>query len=229
MPRVVVFDEIGSTLDAAHLLAASGAPSGTLIVADAQTAGRGRAGRTWRSAAGAGVWLTLIERPADASALDVLSLRVGLALAPALDQFAGDRVRLKWPNDLYVQDRKLGGVLVEARWRASALEWIAIGVGINVVAPVEESRATGLRPGTSRLAVLGACVPAIRSVAVQAGALGDRECEAFASRDLARGRLCVSPAVGEVVGIDACGALLVAVGSGTVAVRSGSLVFKEEQ
>ena len=61
----------------------------------------------------------MIERPRDAAALDVLSLRVGLALAPALDAFAGSAVRLKWPNDLYVGARKLGGILVEARWRDS--------------------------------------------------------------------------------------------------------------
>ena len=66
--------------------AAEGAPAGTLVVADAQTAGRGRSGRTWTSERGAGVWLTLIERPRDVDALDVLSLRVGLALAPALDR-----------------------------------------------------------------------------------------------------------------------------------------------
>jgi BirA family biotin operon repressor/biotin-[acetyl-CoA-carboxylase] ligase len=88
LPSVAYFDEIGSTLDAAHELAEQGAPAGTLVLAGAQTAGRGRMGRTWRSEPGAGLWLTIIERPTDASAIDVLSLRIGLALAPALEAFA---------------------------------------------------------------------------------------------------------------------------------------------
>src|SRR4051812_42306663 len=113
--KLIEYDEVGSTLDVAHELAANGAEAGTLIVANAQTAGRGRMGRTWRSEPGAGLWITLIERPGDASALEVLSLRVGLALAPALDAFTDATVQLKWPNDLYLRGRKLGGILIEAR------------------------------------------------------------------------------------------------------------------
>jgi BirA family transcriptional regulator, biotin operon repressor / biotin---[acetyl-CoA-carboxylase] ligase len=90
LPRVALFDEVGSTLDVAHAMAPD-APSGTLIVADEQTAGRGRHGRRWASAPGVGVWLTLIERPTDARALDVLSLRCGLYAAEALDALAGAR------------------------------------------------------------------------------------------------------------------------------------------
>ncbi|HET7373563.1 MAG TPA: hypothetical protein VFJ20_09255, partial [Gemmatimonadaceae bacterium] len=82
LPRVALFDSVTSTLDVAHALAARGAPDGTLVLADAQSAGRGRFGRTWTSERGAGVWLTLIERPRDATALEVLSVRVGTALAP---------------------------------------------------------------------------------------------------------------------------------------------------
>lgn len=233
IPRVVLYAAIGSTQDAAHDEAAEGAPAGTLILADTQTAGRGRAGRSWQSAAGAGVWLTVIERPRDAEALEVLSLRVGLALAQALDGLAGERVSLKWPNDLYVHGRKLGGVLVEARWRDGGREgvpeWIAIGVGINRLAPHSEPRAVGLGAGATRLATLDAGVPAIRRAALMKGPLGDRELEAFSARDMARGRECVAPAAGTVRGIDRTGALLIAVGSETAAVRSGSLVFKEEQ
>jgi len=226
LPAVVAFDEVGSTLDVAHALAADGAASGTLVIADAQSAGRGRMGRSWRSEAGAGVWLTLIERPVSSRALDVLSLRIGLALAPVLDAFAQDRVRLKWPNDLYVGDRKLAGVLVEARWRESVPEWVAIGVGINVRVPHDEPNAIGLRDHVSRIAVLAASVPAIRAAAALEGPLGDSELAAFADRDLAKGKGCIEPVVGTVEGIDASGALVVRVGSGTTAVRGGSLVLQ---
>src|SRR3569833_2617721 len=100
--RLIEYDEVGSTLDVAHELAADGAEAGTLIVANTQHAGRGRLGRTWRSEPGAGIWLSLIARPADASALEVLSLRVCLALAPALDPFTNETKQTKWPNDLYL-------------------------------------------------------------------------------------------------------------------------------
>src|SRR5215217_6891246 len=82
VPAVLAFDRVGSTLDVAHRVAPTAA-SGTLVLADEQTAGRGRHGRRWASAPGAGLWLTLIERPVDIRALDVLSLRIGLAAAAA--------------------------------------------------------------------------------------------------------------------------------------------------
>jgi BirA family biotin operon repressor/biotin-[acetyl-CoA-carboxylase] ligase len=239
LPRVEYFDAIGSTLDAAHELAEQGAPAGTLVLAGAQTAGRGRMGRTWRSEPGAGLWLTLIERPADASGLDVLSLRIGLALAPALDPFAPSRVMLKWPNDLYVDERKLAGILVEARWRDGAPEWLAIGVGINLRAPAAEPRAIALREDASRDdaardAVLAAVVPAIRAASAMTGALSPEECAAFAARDRAAGRACAEPVRGIVRGIDANGGLVIDVpsfdsaNSETVVRRAGSLVLQEE-
>lgn len=226
---MVVFDSVSSTLDVAHAFAVEGASAGTLIVADAQTAGRGRQGRTWQSESGAGVWLTLLERPTDVAALDVLSLRIGIEVAPALDPLADDDVRLKWPNDLYLGARKLAGVLIEARWRENAPEWVAIGVGINVRAPSSEAQAVGLRDGVSRLAVLDAIVPAIRRAASRTGGLSDAELQSFAARDLAVGRECVAPVAGRVRGIDRSGALLVDVASTLTVVRAGSLVLKEER
>lgn len=226
-----------STLDVAHSLAAEGAPAGTLIVADTQTAGRGRMGRSWRSEPGAGIWLTLIERPRDAAAVDVLSLRIGLALAPVLDALAATPVLLKWPNDLYVGDRKLAGVLIEARWRDAQPEWLAIGVGINLRPPASEARAAGLRAGVTRDDVLSRIVPAMRDAAARTGLLTEPELHAFAARDLARGRRCVQPIDGIVQGIDRSGELLVDIALSSDAaqtprvtsVRAGSLVLAEEE
>ena len=233
--HVVRLEEVGSTLDVAHQLAAAGAEAGTLIVADSQTAGRGRMGRSWRSERGAGIWLTLIERPSggDPSGLEVLSLRVGLALAPALEPFATGRVQLKWPNDLYVAGRKVGGILIEARWREQSLEWLAIGVGINLRPPAEEPNAIGLREDVSRDEVLAAMVPAIRHAAARNGALDAGEIAKFAARDIAMGRRCTEPVPGIVRGISASGALRVEVGlsggNGTTMteVRAGSLVLDD--
>jgi BirA family biotin operon repressor/biotin-[acetyl-CoA-carboxylase] ligase len=157
LPRVDVYDSISSTMDAAHAAAEAGAPAGTLIIADRQTAGRGRAGRRWASSAGAGLYLTLIERPTDPKALDVLSLRLGIRLAPVLDGFAdGQRVEIKWPNDLYIGTGKLAGILSEARWQDERPSWVAIGLGINVIAPPEVPGAVGLREGVHRAELLAA-------------------------------------------------------------------------
>jgi len=227
LPKVAVFDRVGSTLDVAHEIAAAGAPAGTLVLADAQTAGRGRLGRSWRSQPGAGIWLTIIERPVDARALDVLSLRVGLALAPALDAFARDRVQLKWPNDLYVAGHKLAGVLIEARWRDATPEWVAIGVGVNVRTPVGEPNAIGLRDAASRLEVLDTIVAPLRAAASASGVLSEGELASFAGRDLAAGRACLEPIKGRVLGIDANGELRVEAATGAASVRAGSLVLED--
>jgi BirA family biotin operon repressor/biotin-[acetyl-CoA-carboxylase] ligase len=227
VPGVVLFDRVGSTLDVAHERAAAGAPAGTLVLADEQTAGRGRHGRSWVSEPGAGIWLTLVERPSDAAAVAVLSLRLGLHAARALERLAPGPVGLKWPNDLYVSGRKLAGILVEARWRQGALDWIAVGFGINVQAP-RAMPAGALRPGVRRLEALQALVPALRAAAAAVGTLAPAELAAYAARDIARGRGCREPVAGTVAGIDATGALLVETDVGMQAARAGSLVLVEE-
>jgi len=229
LPRVELLESTTSTLDVAHRLAARGAPAGTLVIANEQTAGRGRGGKSWQSSPGAGLWLTLIERPSDTSGLGVLSLRVGLAAAEALDRFAPEPIRLKWPNDLYIDQGKLGGILVEARWREQAVEWVAIGLGVNVQAPKNVETAAGLEPGTDRLDVLGELVPAVLAAARATGPLQADEMEKFDARDLARGRRCVEPAVGRVAGITPTGELLVALADSVAPFRSGSLVLEDAQ
>ena len=228
MPRVELFESVASTMDVAHRLAGEGAPAGTVVLADRQTAGRGRAGKSWVSAQGAGIWLTMIERPLSSSGLEVLSLRAGLALAEALDRFAPEPIRLKWPNDLYVEGGKLGGILVEARWREQSVEWVAIGVGVNVRQPEDVPEARALDPGTSRLAVLPEMVQAVHSAAASTGPLDRQEIEAFNARDLARGRLCREPGLGRVAGITPSGELLIALADAVASFRSGSLVLEGE-
>ena len=229
LPRVELLDSTTSTLDVAHRLAAEGAAAGTLVIANEQTSGRGRGGKSWQSSPGAGIWLTLIERPADTSGLGVLSLRVGLAAAEALDRFASEPIRLKWPNDLYADRGKLGGVLVEARWREQSVEWVAIGLGVNVKAPPSLANAAGLEPDTERLEVLAELVPALRAATGAAGPLTPGEREEFNARDLARGKACIEPAIGRVAGITPTGELLVALADSVVPFRSGSLVLRDDQ
>jgi BirA family biotin operon repressor/biotin-[acetyl-CoA-carboxylase] ligase len=221
---VALFDEVTSTMDVAYELAHAGAPGGVLVLADMQTAGRGRAGRRWDSRPGDGIWLTLLERVNDKEALDVLSLRIGLRAARALDRFSGTTVGLKWPNDLYLPSGKLGGILVESRWRGTRPEWTAIGVGINVRG-VQHEGGAALGAGVSRLDVLGELVPVVRAAASARGHLSDAEVAEFTARDIAVGRRCHEPVDGTVAGISPDGALLVVAGGELTRVVAGSLVL----
>ena len=225
LPRVEAHRSLGSTMDAAHALAAAGAPAGTLVLAEAQTSGRGRGGRTWSSSPAAGLWGTMIERPADAEAIAVLSLRVGLALAPALEGWASGAVTLKWPNDLFVDGGKLAGVLVEARWRGDRPDWVAIGVGVNLARPADVAVPTAHLGTVEPATLLSAVVGAVRTAATVVGPLTEAERAAFAARDLAHGRPILGPVPGRARGIAASGALLVETASGLSPHASGSLIF----
>jgi BirA family biotin operon repressor/biotin-[acetyl-CoA-carboxylase] ligase len=229
IPDVAVYARLASTMDAAHMMAAEGAPAGTIVLADHQTAGRGRGGRAWQSQAGAGIWLTLIERPEDARAIEVLALRIGLHAARVLDGDAGGAVGLKWPNDLYLGRGKLAGVLIEARWQDGSPMWVAIGIGINVCVPDGlDTDAASLRPGTRRLDVLSRLVPELRAAAVMGGILTSQEVAQFAERDIARGRACTAPGVGHVEGIAANGEIMISHQGVARGYRSGSLVLADE-
>ena len=220
---------VGSTMDEAHRLAQAGAEAGTLVLADAQDGGRGRGGRSWASEPNAGIWMTLIERPRDQRALDVLALRIGLALSDALEPFCDGPITLKWPNDLFVGAGKLAGILIEARWRESLPEWVAIGVGVNRRVPASFPAAAAVRADVPRDDLLRAMLPAMRRAALQVGSLTPVECAAWAARDLAYGRDITQPRAGRAMGIDATGALLIAEPRGaTYAARSGSLVLAGE-
>jgi BirA family biotin operon repressor/biotin-[acetyl-CoA-carboxylase] ligase len=226
VPAAFVFATVGSTMDEAHALGGAGAAAGTLILADRQTRGRGRKGNNWRSPAGAGIWLTILERPGDQTALEVLSLRVGLHVARALERFCRDAISVKWPNDLRAAGKKLGGILVETRWRGPEPDWAAIGLGVNVTTPDDVPGAVGLREGTRRLDVLAAVVPALREAAARRGPLDPDELREFAARDCARGRRCSQPSVGIVRGITPAGELVVEGLDGIRRHRAGSLVLE---
>jgi BirA family transcriptional regulator, biotin operon repressor / biotin---[acetyl-CoA-carboxylase] ligase len=125
------FPEIGSTNDEAARLAGSGAPDGTLVLADAQTAGRGRAGRSWFSPAGSGLYASIVFRPS--SVWPLLTLAGGVALAEGVRAATGVPVQLKWPNDLMSPGgRKLGGILAEGSTAGGVVQFVVFGFGINV-------------------------------------------------------------------------------------------------
>ena len=129
--RVVVLGETGSTNDDARRLAALGAPEGTVVVAETQTAGRGRLGRSWHSPPGKGVYLSVVVRPREPVELvGRYALIAAVACCEACRALSGDRVRLKWPNDVLVDGRKIAGILAETRNAGAGVE-LVLGIGIN--------------------------------------------------------------------------------------------------
>jgi BirA family biotin operon repressor/biotin-[acetyl-CoA-carboxylase] ligase len=228
VPQVGLFRRLGSALDAIHDLGAQDAPHGTLVLAEEQTAGRGRDGRTWRSPAG-GVWLGMLLRPQGVRVEPgTLAIRAGLVLADAVDELVGRPLaRLKWPNDVLVHERKLAGILCEGRWQGETLQWIALGLGVNLgneIPPELAARAVALRevaPAVRRVDLLDRLVPGLALIAGPGAQLAEAECAAFAARDWLQGRMLRSPAPGLARGLRPDGALLVDGGAGTIGVREG--------
>jgi len=234
--RLELFDITDSTLDVAHTLGQQGAESGTVVLADAQRAGRGQFGRVWSSEPGRGIWVALLERNVDLQALDVLSVRVGLEIAERLDKLAGSSIGVKWPNDLIRDGAKLGGVLIEARWSGSTLGWVAIGVGVNTQAPLNIPRTTGLfgfaesrkpRAESRRVSVLAAVVAGARAAAARTGHLSKEELARFHVRDALRGKRIVEPKAGIVDHVESDGALRVNTRQGSERIRSGTIRLAE--
>ncbi len=230
-PPIVQLASTPSTMDALHALAEAGAEAGTAVVAEMQEVGRGSRGRSWSSPPG-GLWLSVLARPR-AAALEVLSLRAGLAVTEVLETLGAEgRIALKWPNDLMLDDRKCGGILCEARWQGTSPAWVAIGLGLNVtnaVPPALAETATRLAsvlPDLTPDALVIPMVEALRRVDAAAGSLDDGERARFARRDWLRGRALAAPVAGTADGLAADGALLVRGPDGTTAaVRSGTVAL----
>ena len=122
-----------STNSDAQAAARSAAPHGSVYFADEQLAGRGRGDHAWRSASGEGLYASIVLRPRiPAHRLPLLPLAAGLAAAEAIHAVCGLAIDLRWPNDLLIGPRKVGGILVEAKNSGSAVDFAVVGVGINV-------------------------------------------------------------------------------------------------
>ncbi len=232
MSQPIRLDVVDSTLDELHALAASGADDGTWVVAAEQRAGRGSRGRTWHSPRG-GLWLSVLRRGvATPGGFELLSLRAGLAVARVLDGLpAAVPVMLKWPNDLMVHDRKVGGLLTEARWQGDRLQWVAIGLGLNVAnaIPTElASRAAALNDFCSETTVEALAEPIARALAtlqLEAPRLTTEELADLRARDWLLDRRISSPLAGTGAGIDEQGRLLVVdVGGNLRCISLGDIV-----
>jgi BirA family biotin operon repressor/biotin-[acetyl-CoA-carboxylase] ligase len=164
------FDAVGSTQDVARdwALADPPAPDGAVVIAEAQTAGRGRQGRPWYSPPGSALLLSAIYRPALAPEyVQRVTMAGGLALADVLSPLLGDAFALKWPNDGLARGQKLCGILCEATWLGDRLAAVVVGIGLNVradfrgtdLAANATSLETALGRPADRLALLAALLP----------------------------------------------------------------------
>jgi BirA family transcriptional regulator, biotin operon repressor / biotin---[acetyl-CoA-carboxylase] ligase len=217
------YRQIDSTNARARELAESGAPGGTIVTADEQTAGRGRHGRTWTAPAGRALLYSAVVRPFD-ERHELLPLAVPIAVAESAESLGPLSCKLKWPNDLWVEGRKLAGVLIESR---HADGWAVIGVGLNVAIgrgefpPELRDRATSIGgPATvpEALTVLN------ERLTEWVGAEPAKVLKEFRRRDALRGRAVAwEGGSGVAVGVDDVGHLLVDVSGDTVALGAGEV------
>ena len=205
-------------------------PEGALVVADHQTAGRGRLGRTWEAPPGKAILCSLLLKPPSDRHVPQLSLVAGIAVADALEEATGLAVQLKWPNDVMLRRRKVAGCLAEARDGV-----VVLGIGVNVNQAREElpAGAGSLRTLTGRdwdreelLASLLEHLGARYADWLEGGL--DRVYDGLAPRDFLRGRrVQVDGTSGVAAKIDRAGRLEISVDHGdVVAVESGEVVYE---
>jgi BirA family transcriptional regulator, biotin operon repressor / biotin---[acetyl-CoA-carboxylase] ligase len=230
--EVVWYPQLSSTSDVAGALAEEGAGEGLVVIADMQTAGRGRLGRMWASPPGAGIYASVVLRPTPQAAR-LLTLAAGVAVAEGIAEATGLQSELKWPNDVHCAGRKLAGILAER-----GADHVVLGFGVNVLQamyPAEvRSRATSIelelgRP-VDRALVLAECLAAL---AARYGDLNDgREGAVMAAWRSRAASMLGRRVEWDVAGasqhglaerVDEDGALLVRTENGLVRVISGEV------
>jgi BirA family biotin operon repressor/biotin-[acetyl-CoA-carboxylase] ligase len=143
------YRSLGSTMDVLATFARDGAPEGTLVIADEQTSGRGRAGRGWQAAPGTSLLCSVLLRPPlPPRSLGALPLIAGLAVAEAIEALTPVRTTVKWPNDIYIGGGKVCGVLMQARSAGNRTEFVNLGIGLNISA-----MRAALPPGATSLQI----------------------------------------------------------------------------
>ena len=216
-----------STNERARELARGGAPHGTLVTADEQSAGRGRQGRSWAAPPGSAVLMSVVLRKPEPSQ-PVLPLAAAVAACEACEAVSGVECTIKWPNDIWVGGRKIAGILVEGRPQEG---WAVAGIGLNV-ATAEEEFPPELRESATSLAIAAGGAPAagealqalLRALERRFAGEPAEVLEAWRARDALAGR-AVRWADGEgtAAGVDDDGALVVETSSGRIALDAGEV------
>ncbi len=149
--RILYYPELGSTMDEAARLAADGADEGAVVIAEVQTAGRGRQGRSWVSRPG-NLLFSVLFRP-DIAQLPYISVIGGLAAARAVRKVAGLDPRIKWPNDLMLDGNKVAGILAESAIEGESVCYAVLGIGVNVAHyPDDDEEIAGIATSVNRAA-----------------------------------------------------------------------------
>ena len=236
--RVVVYETTGSTNDDVRRLATDGAPEGTVVVAERQTAGRGRLGRAWDSPERVGLYLSILLRPAEPpELLGRYAIAAAVGICAACRELAGNDVVIKWPNDVLAGGRKLAGILAELRFGPGGGE-LVLGIGVNVNHeesdfPAElEVTATSLRlvrgAAFARETVIEALLGSIGEVIdrMRAGAWAEVVERFLRYAPDATGRTVrlASGAIGTTAGLHASGALAVTTADGVTLVHASESV-----
>lgn len=244
-PHVLLYRRVASTNTIARQLAEEGAPACTIVIADEQTAGRGRGGKPWLAPPGRALLFSIVLRTNGPLASDdapgAIPLRVGLAAARAIDRTAATATRIKWPNDLQLEyvgaGAKVAGILCEGSLATRTGGYIVAGIGINVSQTIEQlphaddQPATSIALATGREVDRGALATAIVAELSEledriTAPLGTLELDELAVRDSLRGHLLTvdgEPA-GEAVGITPDGALIIRGHDGrTIHLRHGTV------
>jgi BirA family transcriptional regulator, biotin operon repressor / biotin---[acetyl-CoA-carboxylase] ligase len=208
-----------STNEQARSLAAAGAPHGTLVTADEQSAGRGRQGRAWTAPAGSAVLMSVVLRELS----ETLPLAAAVAVCAALPA----DTRIKWPNDVWIGERKVAGILVEARPQEG---WAVLGIGLNVTTPSFPSElatiATSLQLEGHFVTTSEALASVVDSLSSWLERPSDEVLAAWRSRDALAGRTVRwenGSKEGVASGIDSSGALIVETAEGRVALGAGEV------
>lgn len=237
--NILWYSEVTSTNDVAAVLAEQRPGEGSVVLANAQSSGRGRQGRPWVSPAGAGLYVSIVLRPPP-HAVTLVTIAAGVAVADGIQTATGLDVQLKWPNDVQIGGRKVAGLLAEASSSTAvpSVQHVILGVGINVMAaaypPEIASRATSLegelgRP-VDRGLLLAECLSSLAAryeslrrgdIAPVVGAWRARAAATLGRsvRWEAAGHACE----GIAENIDDAGALLVRTAAGQVRVISGEV------
>jgi len=163
--NITYLKETDSTNTRAKELAAQGAPEGTLVIAEKQTKGRGRRGRSWFSPPGDGIYFSLILRPIiSPSETPKITLMTAVVLAETLISLMKLKLRIKWPNDILVNGKKLAGILTEISTDMDAVNYIIVGLGLNVNAQLEDLPKEIRKTATSILIETGKQFPRVKLI-----------------------------------------------------------------
>ncbi len=234
VPHVEAYGELPSTNDRLCVLAEAGAAHFTVVTADSQTAGRGRSGKRWESPAGMGLWISFLVRSDSEVPSTLVPILVGLAATRALERLCPSlKPGIKWPNDIEVEGRKLGGILCEGAGPGA----IVVGVGLNLwqgiadFDPALKERAASMEmagcTGVSRSRVASELLSAARSLVDSPPTfLDERLRKEVRDRDILIGRTVRTEVgvAGRAIGIAADGALLVEVEGRVQEIRAGGVV-----